>query len=289
MFELMHISDLHFGKPFIPEVAETLLRTLERLRPPLLVISGDLTQRAKRREFRQARDFLQRLPSVPQVVVPGNHDVPLYRVWERFTKPHALYRRYISNDLDSVMHCAGEAVIVGLDSSSPYRAISNGRLSSRQLGYCVEALEQAPEGALRIVVLHHHLVPSPGFDRQTPMLQSKRMLDVLTQLRVDLVLSGHLHRAYVGNSLDVYSGPDRSHGIIVAQCGTTTSRRGRGSEQEKNTFNWVRLNDHTVEVTLYMYFAERDTFSPVSRHCFARPNRGFLQEGLEDEHDSGGH
>jgi hypothetical protein len=74
---------------------------------------------------------------------------------------------------------------------------------------------------------------------------------------VDLILAGHLHRAYVGNSLDVYSGQDREHGIIIAQCGTSTSRRGRGLEQEKNTFNWIKLDNQTIQIEHFMYFSDQ--------------------------------
>lgn len=274
--EIMQISDLHFGKPFKSEVAEVLLETCANLKPPLIIISGDLTQRAKKREFAEAQTFLQRLPKVPQIIVPGNHDVPLYRFWERFLNPHGNYRHYIDAKLNNVLKL-DKAVIVGLNSTDPYRSIVNGRLRSNQLSLCTQEFTDLPPEVMRIVVLHHHLIPAPSYERLPPMPKAKRALDVFTRLRVDLILAGHLHRAYVGNSLDVYSGEDREHGIIIAQCGTTTSRRGRGFEQEKNTFNWIRLSDSTIEVEHFMYFSDRHTFSPVARHVFARPSHGWLQ------------
>ncbi|MEZ5584301.1 MAG: metallophosphoesterase family protein [Candidatus Competibacteraceae bacterium] len=280
MLELMHFSDLHFGKPFVPKVAEALLAACRQLKPPLMVISGDLTQRAKREEFRQARQFLDRLPDGPRILSPGNPDVPLYRFWERIANPLGNYREFISPTLDSKLRLEN-AMIVGLDSTDPHRAITNGRIGSEQLKFCAEAFEGLPPEVARVVVLHHHLIPAPGYARIAPMPKAKRALDLFTQLRVDLILAGHLHRAYVGNSLDVYSGLERDHGIIIVQCGTSTSRRGRGFEREKNTFNWVRLRTATMKVRHFMYFADRQAFSPVSRHEFARPRRGWLQEGIE--------
>lgn len=275
----MHLSDLHFGRYFLPEVGDALLAKIHELEPSALVISGDLTQRAKRREFRQARAFLDRLPSIPRIVVPGNHDVPLYRVLERFTRPRRLYRRYISSHVDSVLR-HDDAVIVGLDSTDPYRAVVNGRIRASQLEFCERSFAQAPPDALRVVVLHHHLIPAPTFERPPPMPKAKRALEAFTRLEVDVVLAGHLHRAYVGNSLDVYSGEHREHGIVVIQCGTSTSRRGRGFEREKNTFNGIRLTGDAIEVVHYMYFDDQHDFSPISRHEFARPSRGRLARGL---------
>src|SRR5699024_10794687 len=103
MLTLVHVSDLHFGPPYVPRVGEALLEVLPRLEPDVIVASGDFTQRAKEEQYKAARAFLDRFPPCPLVVVPGNHDVPLYRVSERIFSPYALYRQYISEDLDSVL------------------------------------------------------------------------------------------------------------------------------------------------------------------------------------------
>ena len=86
-----------------------------------------------------------------------------------------------------------------------------------------------------------------------------------------MILGGHLHRAYIGNSLDVYAGIDREHGIVIVQCGTTTSRRGRGREREKNSFNVIEIDGDIINVTHYLYFDDECRFAPVSRHGFPRP------------------
>lgn len=277
MLTILHVSDLHLGPHFLPAVGISLVEAAGELDPDIIVASGDFTQRAKRVQYREARAFLDRLPSVPIVVVPGNHDVPLYRVAERVFSPYGLYREYISPELDTVLRHAG-AVIVGLNSTSPLRAIVNGRVRPWQLDFCRHAFAAAPPDAVRIVVAHHHFAPAPDYAGSRVMPGARRALDHFTRLGVELVFGGHLHRAYIGNSLDVYPGQQQRHGIIIVQSGTTTSRRGRGRERERNSFNLVRIGPAVIRVTHYMYSDELAGFAPVSRHVFPRPGRAFLED-----------
>jgi 3',5'-cyclic AMP phosphodiesterase CpdA len=279
MLTVLQISDLHFGPPYLPEVGEAVLRIAPRLKPDVIVVSGDLTQRAKPEQFAAARDFLARLPDVPRVVVPGNHDVPLYRVVERFTDPLGQYRRYFPEQTDRVWRSDG-AVVVALDSTSPYRTITNGRVHKDQLEFCERAFRDAPARAARIVVAHHHFVPAPDYEIDRAMPKAKRALGQFLDLGVDLILGGHLHRAYIGNTLDVYAGRHRERGIIVVQCGTTTSRRGRGREREKNSLNLIKVGEEMLRVTHYMYFGEVGEFAPLSRHIFARHGWPFTEGAL---------
>lgn len=277
MLSLLHISDLHFGPPYVASVGESLQEMAVALQPDVIVASGDFTQRAKRAQFDEARRYLDRLPAVPKVLVPGNHDVALYRVIERFMRPFDLYRELISPELDGVRHLDG-AVIVWLNSTSPRRAISNGRIHLDQLDFCARALDSVPRETVKIVVAHHHFMPAPDFERDQTMPKARRALDLFVKLGVDVILGGHLHRAYIGNSLDVYAGADREHGIIIVQCGTTTSRRGRGREREKNSFNLLEIERELLHVTHYLYFDDLSRFAPVSRHTFPRPGRLDLVE-----------
>lgn len=276
MLSILHISDLHFGPTYVPAVGEALVREAHRLRPGVIVASGDFTQRAKREQFLAARQYLDRLPPATRILVPGNHDVPLYRVLERLMQPYALYLEYLDDRLDAVVR-RPDAVIVALNSTMPWRAITNGRIRRRQLALCAEAFAEAPEGAARIVVSHHHWAPAPDYEGGEVMPWARSALDALTKLRVDLILSGHLHRAFVGNSLDIYAGADRKHGILIVQCGTSTSRRGRAREREKNSFNWIRITERVIRIAHYMYFAEVGGFAPVSRHVFPRAHRPYFE------------
>lgn len=274
---ILHISDLHFGEPFIPRVAEALKEKIYECMPDLLAVSGDLTQRAKTHEFEAAGNFLNSLPDIPQVIVPGNHDVPLYRIHERLFTPYQLYHQHISNQRNYVLE-HDDAVIVALDTSYPYQLPDNGRLSRSQLEFATTAFSAAAEDKTRIVVMHHHLAPSPDYDRSQTMRGAKKVLDLFTRHKVDLILAGHIHRAYVGNSLDIYPGEDRDHGIVIAHCGTSTSRRGRAREREKNSFNQVTITDSTIYVQHYLYFDDQHRFHPVIRHEFARPQQRYFDE-----------
>ena len=272
MLRIVHISDLHLGQPYLPDVADSLLKIVPTLEPDAIVVSGDLTQRARRSEFVAARGLLDALPEVPRIVVPGNHDVPLWRVWERLRRPLAHYREYIQRQLDGVTRIDG-AIIVGLDSTAPRRAITNGRIDRHQLEFLERQMAEVPPETLKIVVAHHHFAPAPDFEPDSTLPGARRALDLLVRLRVDLVLGGHLHRAYIGNSLDVYAGRYREHGTIIVQCGTSTSRRGRGREREKNSFNLIEAGGGLITVTHFLHFADRGRFEPVSRHEFPRPGR----------------
>jgi 3',5'-cyclic AMP phosphodiesterase CpdA len=266
---LLQISDLHFGPPFIEKIGEAALRVSNKLNPDAVIISGDLTQRAKREQFEAAKRFLSRLPDVPQLVIPGNHDVPLYRVYERMVNPHGLYCEIISSDLNPVLKVKG-AIVAGIDSTAPHSAISNGRIFKSQLDACEKVFETANNGEIRIVVAHHHFAPAPDYLRDSIMPKAKRAMERFADMNVEMILGGHLHRAYIGNSLDFYPGTHRNRGIIIAQCGTTTSQRGRGREREKNSLNLIEIRNSTIAVTHYMYFHESDSFEAFSRHMFRR-------------------
>lgn len=270
-FELsiLQISDLHFGAPFLPEVAEEVLVCCDKLSPDLLVVNGDLTQRARREQFEAARDYIARFPKIPQLVIPGNHDVPLYHVSRRLRDPHKLYREIISEDLNPILHLE-HAVVVGIDSTAPRSAISNGRINSWQLERCEEVFNNTPPGIARIVVAHHHFAPAPDYLRDTAMQKAKRAMAKFEDLNVDLILGGHLHRAYIGNSLDFYPGVDRTRGVIIVQSGTTTSRRGRGREEEKNSFNFIQISQDRIRVTHFLFFDSKHGFVEHSWHEFRR-------------------
>jgi len=274
---LLQISDLHFGPPYLPDVGEHLLQIASALEPDAIVVCGDMTQRAKREQFAQAKAFLDRLPPVPRIVVPGNHDIPLYRILERWRNPHGLYREFIHDELDCV-HALDGALVVALDSTAPRSSISNGRIRRSQLEFCAAAFRDAPADAARIVVAHHHFAPAPDYERDQTMPWAKRAMNRFVDLGVDLILGGHLHRAYTGNSLDVYPGNHRDRGIIIVQCGTTTSHRGRGREREKNSLNLIAIDDDTLRVTHYMHFHEHDGFRPVGFHVFPRPGKQFVAD-----------
>ncbi|MHB1170150.1 MAG: metallophosphoesterase family protein, partial [Longimicrobiales bacterium] len=194
MLTIVHGSDVHFGPPYVPAAGEAFLRSVEELDPDVIVLSGDFTQRAKRGQYAEARAYIERLPPKPLIVTPGNHDVPLYRVFERIFAPYRNYREYISPDLDSVLRL-DRATFVVLNSTAPLRAITNGRIRRWQLDMAEEAFDNTPPEHARIVVAHHHFAPAPDYEGGEVMPKARRALDRFTALKVDLILGGHLHRA----------------------------------------------------------------------------------------------
>ncbi len=282
MSRLLQISDLHFGPPFDPVVGEAVLRLAHDVAPDAIVVSGDLTQRARREQFAAARAFLDRLPSVPRLVVPGNHDVPLYRVAERLLSPLSLYREYISAETNPTLEL-DDLIIVGLDSTSPYRSIVNGRIHKEQLALCRRRFERTQVGKARIVVAHHHFAPAPDYRRDMTMPKAARAMACFVELGVEIVLGGHLHRAYIGDSLDFFPGNPQDRGVIIVQCGTTTSRRGIGREREKNTLNVIDIADDAIEIEHYMNDERLGRFTTLSRHTFPRRrhNAAICGEGSQ--------
>ena len=266
---VLHISDLQCGKPFVPRAAEALLRLASRVRPDVIVVAGDLTQRAKAREFQMALKVLEELPDVPIITTPGNHDVPLYRVWERIFTPFRNWHRFVSPDLDTVTRLDG-ATFVALSSAAPRRAIVNGRIDPAQLEFACDVFERARTGDLRCLVIHHHLVPLPDREGGRPLPRSHRLLATIEAAGVDVVLGGHVHRVHVTTSRDLLTereGP----GVPLVACGTTTSRRGRGPEAGWNSLNVVTLSGSTVEVTPYHLEPGATAFEKRSTMSFPRP------------------
>jgi 3',5'-cyclic AMP phosphodiesterase CpdA len=268
MLTILHASDLQFGKPFRPRAGEAFRNLAFDVMPHLIVVSGDLTQRAKPREFKAAWDFLQRLPTVPLVVTPGNHDVPLYRIWERAVTPFWRWRHHIPRDVDSVVRVAG-SMIVGLNSASPYRAIVNGRIQGHQLAFAQKAFDEVPPGGPRVLVVHHHFVSPPDGEGGAPLPGRRKILQKIEDMQVDVVLSGHIHQTLIASSRDVIPG-DRA-GVPLIHTGTTTSRRGRGPEHRKNSCNIVKVLEDTIEVTPHFFESRGSAFEPGEMVSVPRP------------------
>src|SRR5256714_4607423 len=114
MPRIVHLSDLHFGR-VNPILIDPLIRAVVKVEPDLVAVSGDLTQRARSYQFQQARSFLDALPK-PQIIVPGNHDIPLHNVFARFLEPLTKYKRYIAEDLNPIYEDE-EVAIVGVNTA----------------------------------------------------------------------------------------------------------------------------------------------------------------------------
>lgn len=274
---IFHISDVHFGPPHLPRVSQGVLEHIEQNRPDLVVLSGDLTQRARPEQFKEARAFVDSIP-VPVVVVPGNHDVPLWRVWQRIFNPYGYYKKYFSEEMEPVYR-DDELLVVGVNTAFGW-TIKDGRITMRRLLELADLFERTPETVFKVVVAHHHLIPPPNFGTQRVLGNAFEAIDIFSSTGVDLILSGHLHQAYIGNSEEFY--PKGRPPVVILHSGTTTSNRGRGGERERNTCNWIRVDHDSMIVSHLRWHRELDRFAEHSRHWYPRQERTpYTLEGLE--------
>ncbi len=277
MRKILHISDVHFGPPHLRALSEGILSMVAERGPDLVVISGDLTQRAKPRQFRAARAWVDRIPA-PTLVVPGNHDVPLYRFWERFLDPYGAYRRNFAPELEPVYR-DDELLAVGINTAHGW-TFKDGRVTRKRLLAVGDLLLSAPERVFKVVVAHHHFIPPPRFGTQRVLANAYEAIDLFSSAGVDLILCGHLHQAYIGNSEEFY--PKGRPPVIILHSGTTTSNRGRGSERDKNTCNWIELDLESVTVSHFRWEPALGRFAEHSRHWYPRQERHpYTLEGLE--------
>jgi predicted phosphodiesterase len=260
---IFHFSDIHFGGPQAPDVAEAILKEIKRIAPTVVAVSGDLTQRARTAQFREARAFLDRI-SAPVIVVPGNHDVPLWNVFDRFLSPLEKYRRWVTDDLNPV-YKDDELMVMGIDTTRSF-TIKGGSIDSDDLKMVSERMCGLPSPYLKVLVGHHPLVQPPGSEKEDTVQGVERALKLFAQCGVDIVLTGHLHESYATLH------PQAERGILIVQAGTAASLRGRGSERLKNSFNLIQVTDQEIRVTSYVYSDEHANFKAAKSWEWPRPH-----------------
>lgn len=269
MRTLVHLSDLHFGRTDA-SLLDPLAKVVQSLAPDLIAVSGDLTQRARTWQFKAARAFLDRLP-MPQVIVPGNHDVPLYDLVTRFTRPLARYRRYISEDLEP-WFIDEEIAVLGINTA---RALTfkHGRINETQIDRVQKRLCLLPNSITKVIVTHHPFDLPAGYDSGELVGRAARAREMLSACECDLLLAGHLH-------LGTAAGGTMRHGAlahepIIVQAGTATSTRGRG---ESNSFNVIVIEPRHIEIERYAWQAAAGVFDLTGSEHFERTVTGWKHQ-----------
>ena len=209
---ILHVSDLHFGRRDDARALESLGELASRIAPELVVASGDLTHRGTRAQHDTAAGFLRGL-GLPLLAVPGNHDIP-YTFPARFTSPWAEFCRIW--ETTEPVHRSETAVVAGLNSVRPWRHQS-GRLTGAQLVHAAEVFAAAAPGALRVAVLHHHLLGAPWRSRKKPVAHRNDVLAAFVESGAELILAGHIHQAAVAERREFeISTPGGERAVVVS-------------------------------------------------------------------------
>lgn len=268
MRTLVHISDVHFGRVDYTLV-DPLVEFVNRLKPDLVVISGDLTQRARTEQFKEARSFLDRLPR-PQIVIPGNHDVPLYNVFARFLTPLDKYRRFITDDL-APFYRDEEIAVVGVNTARSL-TFKGGRINAEQIAMVQDRMCALDDRVTKIIVTHHPFDLPPGHDEDDLLGRAEMAMRTFANCGADVLLAGHIHLSHVGHTATRYR--VEGHAAIVIQAGTATSTRGRG---EANSFNVVRVDHPLIEVERVTWQTETGGFIPSHTERFSHTPGGWTR------------
>ena len=262
----MHLSDIHFGR-LEASTVQPLADAISRVRPDLLAVSGDLTQRARRTEFAQARTFLDALP-FPRLVVPGNHDVPLYNVFTRFATPLARYTHAITDNLAPV-HRDDEMIVVGVNTARSW-TWGEGRINAAQVEEIVRHLAGVPRELIRIVVTHHPFDLPEGVKETRLLGRAVMAMERLSAAGADLFLAGHLHISHIGHTAERYN--IAGHSALVVQAGTVSTR----SRGEQPSFNVVRIQRPRISVERLVWNPERREFETMAPSAFVHTESGWI-------------
>ena len=262
MARLVHLSDLHFGA-HDERLVEAVEESIDELKPELVVISGDFTQRAKTEQFEEACSFLERLQNAGHEVlgVPGNHDVPLYDVLRRFLSPLARYRRFIDDNLCPFVELPGIAVL-GVNTARSL-TFKDGRINEQQVAFIRETFSRTPSESFRVLVTHHPLFAlSVGEEVTRAIGRQELALDAIQEAGVDMLLAGHNHHASTHSASDLVT---RAGGALVVQAGTATSTRVREQEQ---SFNTIDVAEAAVTITVNAWNKDRFVALDAQRYAW---------------------
>lgn len=278
--QIAHVSDIHFGRLTHPEIPNYLVREVNALEVDLVAISGDLTQRARPREYEPARRMIDGFEA-PVVVVPGNHDVyPWWRPIARLWRPLARYRKYISEDLLPTFENE-ELAVLGINSAyGP--TIKGGRIGPEQRARIASYLGEKAGDVFKVLVVHHHLITLQALAPHDLARHAQKTLEAAAEAGVDLILCGHLHVSHVEPVLL----SAHEHRLVIASAGTATSDRWRQTTVPTNIYNLISIGEEAFSIEERLYDPQehrfvRENFTEFERHPMRR-TRKIGGEGEEE-------
>lgn len=264
MTVLLHLSDTHFGTEQRP-VVEALMRLAQAERPDLVVMSGDVTQRARRSQFAAARAFVDRFVDTPFLVVPGNHDIPLFNLFARIVNPYGNHRRVFGHDLEPVFEST-EVLVIGVNTTRNYRH-KDGELSLDQVERVARLIERAAPLQLRVIVTHQPVAAALPTDTKNLLHGRQHALRRWAEAGANLILGGHIHLPYVLPLRALAASQTRP--MWAVQAGTALSSRVRGATP--NSVNLIRYapsrsGEPVAHVERWDYQAAGAAFEMIMRH-----------------------
>ena len=253
MTRLLQISDMHFGTEQ-PNVMAALLALSNDKKPEVLVVSGDITQRATAKQFKDAKAFCDRLGIAQMISLPGNHDIPLFNLFARVLHPYAAYQKAFGQALEPVL--ITPALCLATVNTTRWWRHKNGEVSTAQIDRVCQQLSRASPQQLRVVVVHqpvHVLRPQDEHDRLRGWEPAVR---AWAAAGADIVMGGHIHLPYVRELSCTVSGLKRR--MWCVQAGTAVSSRIR-----REAPNSVNLLEFEVDTDGLRCWVERWDYQKV--------------------------
>lgn len=265
ILRIAHLSDPHFGT-IMPGVREGLLQTLSELKPDLILITGDITQRARRKQFRQAKEFTHQFAQGQVIAVPGNHDIPLFNIFERLFNPYRGFKKLFKDQLEKDF-IRGDVLVTGLNSTNRFRHV--------QGDFDIPHLERRltkdrQKTKVHIAAFHHPMDCAKPSDEKNLLKGRLATIKLFDEHCVDLVVGGHIHDPYVTLSKVRY--PDTKRTMILTVAGTCLSWRTRPGAP--NSFNFIEVDTNTTPYLTITRMDQRTDlrFTQERIHKFKRPD-----------------
>ncbi|MBX7246082.1 MAG: metallophosphoesterase [Candidatus Sumerlaeaceae bacterium] len=241
---IIHCSDIHFGHGHRPECSAALLSRVRELNPDAVIVSGDLTMRARGGQFARAEEWLKQLPT-PVMVIPGNHDIPLYNLALRLTNPFRNYRRFAEPHSTNPIELPCLRAI-GINTINPHRH-QQGIIDGVTRDRVCEWLTAQPQDAWRLVVIHQHVKDIPGHHRPGAIPGARETLEAWARAGAHAVLHGHIHFDYAQTADQLF--PGFPVPMLVIAAGTGSNARTRGKAGTTNSFHLVEFSQEKLEIS----------------------------------------